>query len=728
MHRRIGFAMMALAALICLSGCDSELVERGSRYIERLRTGLIYKLTAKISENRETLTIQDFLPAPNYERNTDSGDKQQLVDGKLVRPPIWLDKGSVGWFGHTPVLIEAFRSNPLPSDGKIRIHAGLGLYAGISLPRRIDVYSNTDGGMRLVGSYHERGNLSLEDKRSYWLEVPVRQVGGRVVVALHAKSSYLQIDEIEFVPDSAGGQKTFMSENLPVQSLDEIRQDASAQLRLGFEMQATDRSVSKGQWREAFGRNSIVSWIADPWIKDPGELEPQMVDTENTRISVTGFNREHEVFAVGLYNTGSGLEEVEFNLSGLKPGSFEIMQVERVLTAHGKTVYDPLVPVSDNRIKLQAGWPYLLWISLDLRRFETGRTQGLLHIQTSRKSEKSFPLTVLVSDSGQLADSSLDVSVWGYSSDTPVWNDPGIAIGNQLQHYVNTWVIHPENIPGLELDGKMENHKLERFRRDLQLYKGKGLLRLYFGWTLQKNPLGLSLDSHVIDKNKKNAFDEWLKSIDTILKAEGYTDQDWEFYPFDEPSGPALLALKSIAEQIKKTLPGRGIYTDPVSTHSHPTQREHLDGLLGLIDNWQPELEFVRGSGGEFFSQLNTRWGFYHNPPVPAKSADPIAHYRAQGWWAWRLGATAIGFWSFSDSTGSSVWDDFDGRRPDFSVVYEKSGGLVSSRRWEAFAEGIEDYQLLNGSGLKYSDDLNLKSLGTREIQQWRRRALEALN
>ena len=47
-------------------------------------------------------------------------------------------------------------------------------------------------------------------------------------------------------------------------------------------------------------------------------------------------------------------------------------------------------------------------------------------------------------------------------------------------------------------------------------------------------------------------------------------------------------------------------------------------------------------------------------------------------------------------SNPGTAWDDFDGERPDFAVVYEGEGdAIVSSRRWEAWRMGIEDYELL---------------------------------
>ena len=86
-------------------------------------------------------------------------------------------------------------------------------------------------------------------------------------------------------------------------------------------------------------------------------------------------------------------------------------------------------------------------------------------------------------------------------------------------------------------------------------------------------------------------------------------------------------------------------------------------------------------------------------------------------WWAWYYGARGVGFWSYSDTGGSSAWEDVDGRRPDWAVVYETPRGIVSSRRWEAFREGLEDYVLL--SGANKSEVLRILPSGEQNFDQW---------
>jgi hypothetical protein len=65
-------------------------------------------------------------------------------------------------------------------------------------------------------------------------------------------------------------------------------------------------------------------------------------------------------------------------------------------------------------------------------------------------------------------------------------------------------------------------------------------------------------------------------------------------------------------------------------------------------------------------------------------------------WKAYHRGYEGVGFWSFNDSGTTSVWDDYDWVTDDYSVVYEGTNKPVTSVRWEAWRQGIQDYRLLD--------------------------------
>jgi hypothetical protein len=175
--------------------------------------------------------------------------------------------------------------------------------------------------------------------------------------------------------------------------------------------------------------------------------------------------------------------------------------------------------------------------------------------------------------------------------------------------------------------------------------------------------------------------------------------------------------VKAVALAIKEWNPAVQVYTDLNIYANPPIELSDLRDVQNLVDYWQPNVLVVRSRLGDFFKELQKDWWIYGNPKSPAKLASPLHDYRMLAWWAWYYGASGVGFWSYSDTGGSSAWEDIDGRRPDWAVVYETPEGIVSSRRWEAFREGLEDYVLL--SGMKRTEAQKSMPSGKQNFDLW---------
>ena len=72
-------------------------------------------------------------------------------------------------------------------------------------------------------------------------------------------------------------------------------------------------------------------------------------------------------------------------------------------------------------------------------------------------------------------------------------------------------------------------------------------------------------------------------------------------------------------------------------------------------------------------------------------------------WLAFKRKQTGAGFWVYTDQGQTNPWDELMKPRGYYGVIYSSAGSPVStngediipSRRWEAWREGVEDYQYL---------------------------------
>jgi hypothetical protein len=76
-------------------------------------------------------------------------------------------------------------------------------------------------------------------------------------------------------------------------------------------------------------------------------------------------------------------------------------------------------------------------------------------------------------------------------------------------------------------------------------------------------------------------------------------------------------------------------------------------------------------------------------------------------WEAFANGYTGIGFWNYADEGANKklnlITDPLISPKSSYSVIYDGPGKkIISSRRWEAFKLGIEDYSVLQSYANKY--------------------------
>ena len=684
--------------------------------ILRIAISIIVVLGSVGTSIADILTVTGFSHPPNYALCTDHDDTQQLTDGRVACFPIWVKKESVGWAATTPIAIElrlfSTGAAQYPKSGMLRLHSAKGLYAGVDVPRLVDVYArNNDGKLRLVGSSSPNSER-LKDKSVHWLDVEIQAAAESLVLVLHASGDYLFLDEIEWRSSGMGRLPTNPSNlsNVLMVLEDSTRRAAGALEKAAtLDVEAAALSLPT---------HALYVWSQDPWKEINLADVPRLMNKRPSLIEVRGYSGEHESICLGIV----GGNEVVINglraqINGLSSQAVKLYEVRPVIASNGKRVYDPLVPLDeDGMLSVRSGVPVYIWIDFDLAALGPGQHRFDIAFD-SRGQMQKVPGVVLTSAYIGQGVERLHAVNWAYLSDKPVFHNKAVAVEDLVRHGINTFVAHPTGIPGVALDGSWPIDFDSNFLDTVELAKQHGMLLLYLGWSEARNPLGFSNKVQTLNSAAKERLLCWVRRMSSYLSDRGLPPDRWALYPVDEPSRDGLQLVRAVAHTIKEWNPTVQVYADP-SVHARPPlEVADLQDVQNLVDYWQPNLLAVRGRMGEFFKTLKKGWWIYGNPKSPAKAGSPLRDYRMLAWWAWYYGARGVGFWSYSDTGGSSAWEDVDGRRPDWAVVYETPRGIVSSRRWEAFREGLEDYVLL--SGANKSEVLRILPSGEQNFDQW---------
>ena len=190
---------------------------------------------------------------------------------------------------------------------------------------------------------------------------------------------------------------------------------------------------------------------------------------------------------------------------------------------------------------------------------------------------------------------------------------------------------------------------------------------------------------------------DYVKVLVSHFKEKQIDVEHFALYPIDEPAGhgwKAVRKLVSFGTMIHAVNPKVKIYMD--GDGKIPMLKE----MARCVDIWTPPIDWLGddGPGMRLIRKTHkTLWSYNcsysFSRPIGAnlKNTNLIAEYRGAALFALRHGATGIGYWCYNATPGD-LWER---TTPEYNLVYPGQNGPVTSRRWEAVREGIEDARIL---------------------------------
>jgi len=445
--------------------------------------------------------------------------------------------------------------------------------------------------------------------------------------------------------------------------------------------------------RELAPKGSFFAWEFCPWAYfDPLKTLPTAQD-RTEELSASLCIGEYESIALNLTNLTSRTLEVRVlagDLVGEKTfpaeGHLQFRRAVTVSTIRREYVAYALPLLDQGKLlTIPAMETAQLWITINAIGIEPGDYVANLRLRSIEvdPTEIDIPIHIEVYDLALPRPSPLRFCVWARAASAPEYE-----LKDLIDHGVN---VHFGSCPIATCNEKGEIvGEIDFAQHDATVRKLSPC-----GLMLFLSPQSGLRGQPFLSEPWRRAFVSYIRSWASHMKELGIGYEDWALYPYDEPSTPyarTTLNLVEVARLVKEADPNILIYANPTSG----TTMETVEMLTGLVDIWCPSAELLERLGDELIPEAKRvgREVWFYDAAGHARTLSCLGLYRWRFWYAWNLGLTGVGWWVYYYG-GGHLWDGPNPYGDYFSTVYKAPGAIVTSKRWEAAREGVEDYEIL---------------------------------
>ncbi len=442
---------------------------------------------------------------------------------------------------------------------------------------------------------------------------------------------------------------------------------------------------------------SFAMWQDEnPWDNvDPlDELPPA---GELLPVSVWAFGDEWEFLCFNIVN----LAPIPLSLR-IEPGKIEmvpkaegaplpkISEAARFFTtvplptAGGEEVPDMLPRLGDGQIlNVAPGQVRQLWLNVSTHGLPAGQYQLTWPVRTldARADTRTLAVSLDVSPARCPAKSRFLACYWtGWGAASP------LTIPDMNEHLVTIWQGIP--LPAAKADDKGQIvGEIDWSTHDAFVKQIKQPEILFYGNSevpAPEFPEGVT----VSDELKLTGQRAYAKRLVAHLAELGFGYKDFMFYPEDEPGLKG--EITTYLEHAR-----RNKLIDPnIQNYANPWECtiDMLREMWDVTDVWQPGMEVLQYLGPEAVEVMH-RGGkriATYTPPGGPRTLRPLGFYRSQSWLALHWGIEGGGWYAYQ------VSDLFTASEPGYGGVHVDELGYVTSRRWEAMRDGIEDFNIVS--------------------------------
>ncbi len=522
-----------------------------------------------------------------------------------------------------------------------------------------------------------------------------------IIETVQSKNSVLSGDEKEKMLSSirtAAGKISYSTNSLPTAEQIQGKNELTGKI--------------KAQFYNELYQKPFVCLQANPMEI---VLEKDMPANEPVKeINIKMWQNEYESAAFNIINCSQSVMKMTAYLSPLlapkgekinSNETFTIRKSHYVIASGIGSIADALLLQNENSFNIMPGELIQIWLTVHNPQLAGGQYEAKVAVAAVRDNGENFsseviPIHLKIYETKIPAKMSLNTCLWDYY-------DAGVLeeMAEDLRsHYTNVCVVPAQDLPFLRFSsdppGTIRKPDYTRLDETVRQHQYAETILLGLNFSISQKDYGRFGNVQWMSNDWIIVFTSWLKNLVTHLKNIGVDYDRFALYPFDESLADEYYDL---ARLIKSVDPKIRLYAN--SFGNGPTQ---FLRFRNLIDIWclQDSLILKNPEWFEMIKRFGSQMWTYECLE-PMKAQQPYTYYRLLLWRAFQRGLGGAGIWTYyygqGFEPGGVPW--YDTLRPQgFSgVVYGAKSSpvtglfenIVPSRRWQAWREGVEDYQYL---------------------------------
>ncbi|MEP7106927.1 MAG: glycoside hydrolase domain-containing protein [Ferruginibacter sp.] len=637
---------------------------------------------------------------PNYNTTSKDADRKVLTDGIYANTAFWNTDTTAGWNGAKKLGVDIDLLNPTFISA-VTLNTARKDKAGVFYPSNIFVFTSLD-----KKRYSYAGDLSddIDNKPGGYtvkkfILSNIDQSGRYVKFVIIPKGTFIFSDEIEVLEGKTQALKSIKT--IPQEDINAI---VDSLLKITSQIERIDQTANregkttitkKGNLNNKLNQvrvnrlndlklkfaNNVIIDSVNPWSKLTYPYQPVGTKINSYRITTMTNGVQYGAFVITNLVTAERVFNCSVQSKSKDIASTELFQVPFIVSGNNyEEIADPLVG-NTKKIRIPPGESCVLMFKV------TGKSSGISKAKIIIKSgtySSGLLLDISISKQKFSVDSlSLNAVNWAYFNYPLISDRNTEALSDLYRHHINTMVVPPYKLPFFNKPDEKE------FGNYIAGFKSARNILLFMDFKSKLCQQAFENAEFLSEEWKAN-FVKWYKAVVESSGFYGIEESQLYIYPFDEIKDSDVNSFATFLKWLNKNYPNIKTYATLTSVNAVKTLQPLL--TISQILDEKPLLDAADDN-------IKNIWTYTTTPR--AESLSPYSFYRLKAWRAFFNNYNGIGFWNYADyrngSTNKTQLTGFDGvNANNYSVIYNGPGkAIISSRRWEAFMLGIEDYELL---------------------------------